>query len=216
MALNVLGDGGAIHPVVGSIFSAPMPGVSVATPGDEWSVRSADRTEIRREAAAPAPIGSPTVVGRGDAVAAAGDLRAARSSAASPIADGPSSMRPGSVGAASRVAAQPFDDSDRPAAPSAQAHEADTIFAPRDHPPLIAVPLAPRPAEPAFARPTQSRAEAAQQVGAHSRASDEIEIHIGRVEIAAVHPAPARTAPAKPTSRAASLDDYLKRRDGRS
>jgi hypothetical protein len=48
-----------------------------------------------------------------------------------------------------------------------------------------------------------------------TREADEIHIHIGRIEVTAVPPAPARPA-AKPAPRSESLDDYLKRRDGRT
>jgi hypothetical protein len=46
------------------------------------------------------------------------------------------------------------------------------------------------------------------------REPDEIRIHIGRIEVTAAPPAPApaRVAPARKTL---SLDDYLKRRNGR-
>jgi hypothetical protein len=49
-----------------------------------------------------------------------------------------------------------------------------------------------------------------------SRASDEIQIHIGRIEVTAIHPAPVRTAPAKPARCGPSLDEYLRRRNGGS
>ena len=48
----------------------------------------------------------------------------------------------------------------------------------------------------------------------HQRGSDDIQIHIGRIEIVAVPPAPARSA--APTRKSQTLDEYLKRRDGRA
>lgn len=47
------------------------------------------------------------------------------------------------------------------------------------------------------------------------REPDEIQIHIGRIEVTAVHPAPAPAA-AKTHRNVPSLDEYLKRRDRRS
>lgn len=44
---------------------------------------------------------------------------------------------------------------------------------------------------------------------------DEIQIHIGRIEVTAVHPAPAPAA-ANPKRNVPSLDEYLKRRDRRA
>jgi hypothetical protein len=45
-----------------------------------------------------------------------------------------------------------------------------------------------------------------------STATDEIQIHIGRIEITAV-PAPVKAAPQKPVYKGPSLQEYLKRRD---
>jgi hypothetical protein len=49
--------------------------------------------------------------------------------------------------------------------------------------------------------------------GAHSVEPNDIAIHIGRVEVTAVQPAPI-PAPPKPPRHAPSLDEYLKRRNG--
>jgi len=45
---------------------------------------------------------------------------------------------------------------------------------------------------------------------------DSVEIHIGRIEVTAVQPAPARVAPAKLARHAPSLEEFLKRRNGRA
>jgi hypothetical protein len=45
---------------------------------------------------------------------------------------------------------------------------------------------------------------------------DEVQIHIGRIEVVAVAPAPAAPASPKPQRRAPSLDEYLQRRDRRT
>ena len=47
------------------------------------------------------------------------------------------------------------------------------------------------------------------------READEIQIHIGRIEVTAVQQAPARTV-LKPVHKGQSLDDYLKHRDRRA
>ena len=44
----------------------------------------------------------------------------------------------------------------------------------------------------------------------------EVQIHIGRIEVTAVPPAPPRAPAAAPRRNAMSLDDYLKRRNGRA
>jgi len=51
--------------------------------------------------------------------------------------------------------------------------------------------------------------------GPSVREPDEIQIHIGRIEVTAVHPAPT-PAVAKPQRNVPSLDEYLKRRDRRT
>jgi hypothetical protein len=48
----------------------------------------------------------------------------------------------------------------------------------------------------------------------HQRGSDDIQIHIGRIEVVAVPPAAARSA--APARKSQTLDEYLKRRDGRA
>jgi hypothetical protein len=56
-----------------------------------------------------------------------------------------------------------------------------------------------------------------QPVGSHvagDQQTDEIQIHIGRIEVTAIHP-PAPTVP-KPRNKEISLDAYLERRDGRA
>jgi hypothetical protein len=59
-----------------------------------------------------------------------------------------------------------------------------------------------------------NRAAQERHVARIERPPDEIEIHIGRIEVIAVPP-PAPRAP-KPPDRSVSLDDYLSRRHGRS
>jgi hypothetical protein len=49
-----------------------------------------------------------------------------------------------------------------------------------------------------------------------ARPGDDIQIHIGRIEVTAVRPAPAPQPAARTRRGAPSLDDYLKRRDGRA
>jgi hypothetical protein len=49
-----------------------------------------------------------------------------------------------------------------------------------------------------------------------ARAPDEVQIHIGRIEVTAVQPSPAPSPPAKLRRDAMSLADYLKQRNGRS
>jgi hypothetical protein len=62
---------------------------------------------------------------------------------------------------------------------------------------------------------TKPEVERFQRAKPEARQPDEIQIHIGRIEVTAVHPAPISTA-AKFERNVPSLDEYLRRRDRRS
>ena len=66
---------------------------------------------------------------------------------------------------------------------------------------------------PADTRGKESRRDSTRYPVKSEREPDEIQIHIGRIEVVAVPPAPVREA--KPTNKPLSLDDYLKRGSGR-
>jgi len=72
-----------------------------------------------------------------------------------------------------------------------------------------AAPLTTQPL-PKAARKADKPASAAAQ-----RDADDIQIHIGRVEVIAVPPTPAPVAAKAPRKSASSLDEYLRRRDRR-
>jgi hypothetical protein len=61
----------------------------------------------------------------------------------------------------------------------------------------------------------EPKARTLQRLEPPVREPDEIQIHIGRIEVTAVHPASTQ-APAKPQRNVPSLDEYLRRRDRRS
>jgi hypothetical protein len=75
-------------------------------------------------------------------------------------------------------------------------------------------------AGPPIERPSNGRASAANGAGARragqsAHEPDEITIHIGRIEVAAV-PQPVVRPAAAPARRSISLDEYLKRGNGRA
>ncbi len=85
-------------------------------------------------------------------------------------------------------------------------------------------PLVPQLANQAIQRPAQTFPAVARKAGKRElpireakaeRQSDEIQIHIGRIEVVAAPPAPVRVE-SKPESKSPSLGDYLKLRHGRS
>jgi len=77
---------------------------------------------------------------------------------------------------------------------------------------------------PAFLSPNAQKANAqkgenrdlSHHSGLPHREPDEIQIHIGRIEVLAVPPAPAPSAALKPERGTPSLDEYLRRRDGKA
>lgn len=76
------------------------------------------------------------------------------------------------------------------------------------HPPALVVDAA-NPRTPGV--PINERRDVPRRLELPEREPDEIQIHIGRIEVVAVPPAPAR-AEAKPPHKSLNLDDYLKRR----
>jgi len=72
---------------------------------------------------------------------------------------------------------------------------------------------------PAFLSPNAQKGEnrdLSHHSGLPHREPDEIQIHIGRIEVLAVPPAPAPSAAVKPERGTPSLDEYLRRRDGKA
>lgn len=70
------------------------------------------------------------------------------------------------------------------------------------------------PANPARTAADRERSRAS-GVPAAPHEPDEINIHIGRIEVTAAQPPPPRPAAPKPHRKAPSLDEYLRRRGGR-
>ena len=101
--------------------------------------------------------------------------------------------------------------------------EKPEVVAGRRYEPLIAENLR-RTERPRFFRETSNpltsdvrREEGrnlSRRLGPPQREPDEIQIHIGRIEVTAMTPAPARPAP-RPARKSPSLDEYLKRGEGR-
>jgi hypothetical protein len=216
MALSVLKPGGAIHPVVGSIFSTPRPDASFESSGEVAIVPSGDRREFLANAVSQTAFSSPSarrLRGAVDAIEGELPAKSIPTMQSAAVSTPASTTRADSEGSSSERPrnSNQFDGRVESAASVA---ESATTSEKRTYVPLItATPSAP-PAS--FGSSRKPEAESSQPLVSRSRATDDIEIHIGRIEVAAVHPAPTRTAPVKPQRRAASLDEYLKRRDGRS
>jgi hypothetical protein len=127
-----------------------------------------------------------------------------------PIAQGDSAESFGLTSIALRSQSDRASEANEPATTS---EELEAVLVPRLYALPIAPPLQSNPSSAAPARLTQS--PLSHPFAPQARAADDIEIRIGRIEVTAVQPAPPRAAPAKPPRRGPSLNDYLRRRDGR-
>jgi hypothetical protein len=183
------------------------------------------------DAATPDPQASPPRLAPAHVVAAATTDVAPRR-ADQPRRDDPDRLRPGDEkpdsGKANAIGVQHARPTPDLAAPRANADRHDAarrdvtlVRAERTVVPLLA-PAAPTDREtPAFAalappRPASTSASQRRAPDARHAANEphEVQIHIGRIEVTAVPPAPARVAAPRRTGM--SLDDYLKRRNGRA
>jgi hypothetical protein len=118
-------------------------------------------------------------------------------------------------GAPTRLGATSTEREREPEQPEAPRSAAERAFVPlvgpitrpaaRAVPPANQQPPAPRFAAPNLARPAED-----------ARSPDEVQIHIGRIEVTAVQPPPAAPPPTRPRRGAMSLADYLKQRNGRA
>jgi hypothetical protein len=77
------------------------------------------------------------------------------------------------------------------------------------------VPMRPAIPTPLGVEKKQDKGSPSQRPEPSVREPDEIQIHIGRIEVTAMPPAAPRAAAANPRRGAPSLDEYLRRRDRR-
>ena len=208
--------GNAIHPVVRSLFSAPEPDISPETFAEEIVTSGAGR-----EFSQPARRQMPSALSETDRHSGARSSEREQPSRliATEQASGdnaPWNPRPAHVEIPQRRASslQREDEGDSRVESSPDVFEARRSSARDPFAPLIMEARVPSPPTAANGKARESAASSSQSFASPSRASDDIEIHIGRIEITAVQPAPTRTTPVKSPRRAPSLDDYLRRRDG--
>jgi len=231
-----------LHPFVGSMFAGPLPDEAAPVlPHADLSAAPEDRVAATAAAAdhavrASVPAVSPT--GAVPAQAVRGDERQVeepRNGATD--SDPPDSHNARSDGAAAEragfrpllapaeleaefQATVPHDAADARPAPSRSQPFAPS--ATRRDPARETPVIPPRPAAslrdiepPVASSPATLRRPAADErrTAARPRSSDDIHIHIGRVEVTAVPP-PAPRPPAAPARKTMTLDEYLGRRNG--
>jgi hypothetical protein len=248
LALGARQPGGAIQPVLGSVFGpppsssgleeetgdsrrqapgiaaplAPAPVIRSRQPEPEGPVsRGAEAAPARSEVQAPL-FAEPLARAALAELASESPARESPASAPAPMEEDPSrSFAP--------LFSRPMAGADAPSgpdAPSAPARKREA-FPPPEEPaerrPEAAPELAAlahfgavrsRPPHPFAARVEGKEKAAAPRARPEPREPDEIQIHIGRIEVIAVPAAPARPAPPKPRREPSRLDEYLRRRDG--
>jgi hypothetical protein len=211
LASSVAKPGDGIRPLVRSLFSAPEPRITeeivTSKVGREFSESARRRTppapsEIDRRAGARSnEREQPSRLVETEQVS--GD-------------NAPRNPRPPNVDIPQHVASSlPLDDeSDRRVGSSPGVFETSAISTRGPFAPLITEVLVASSPTAAIGKVRERAVSSSQSFAGHSRGADDIEIHIGRIEVTAVQPAPTRTTPVKSSRRAPSLDDYLRRRDG--
>jgi hypothetical protein len=212
LARSVMQPSERVHPMVGSVFSIPANQVEAeaGTPSLELGERSQEREPRERaqeqnvEISRPAPL-----IPHSELLRPVQRVQAPNEATSNPSrpvkAHEHSSEAPERepVGAAS-LARKEEGSQQNVYAPLMPVSEV------RSEPKIIPQ-IAPNPA--ASSRRDTGKVEA---VRGGKREADDIQIHIGRIEVLAIPPAPPVARPAKSPHKASSLDDYLKRRDQRT
>jgi hypothetical protein len=216
LSLGALNPGGAIHPVLGSVFSAPTFGRTPDVfPGEE-DVLSRGRSEsyVTPSREAPRVFQDPgPELGPAVSTTVPFQIRSHERTSFKPL-----------------VTRTEQEDIERSAVPSVRMKdetgrlEDPEVVHPGPYRPFVAENLRRRDHQETFrVAPSPFSADAgknekgnlSRRPGPPEREPDDIQIHIGRIEVTAVPPAPARPA-AKPARQSLNLDDYLKRGDGRA
>src|SRR5271166_4231620 len=257
MALSALNPGGSIHPVLGSVFSAPKYGRTTDTFQWEADVLSRDHPEslvtpspeatrgfqAPEAASGPSvssipPLQIPTLLPEKarqdeDSNPISEARRALQNEVSRPISEARTSFKPLVTKAQQQEVGKPAvrsvsrDDEagqlQEPIEHRRQGREQEVVHK-GVYKPLMAETLRGTAPPSIFGDKPNSFASAARKkeqeqrdvsrrgVGLPEVEPDEIQIHIGRIEVTALPQAPAPPA-AKPAPKSANLDEYLKRRD---
>ena len=211
MVSSALNPGsGAIRPVLGSIFASPRP--QDIEPTLEEDSASWPRKGKSSEATPPVPARPSVTRPEGSSILpfelygleklVQPEPHTASSTRATSTADRPAEA---AGSAESREVMQPVE---------LVRSERKEVPANREYMPLVAGDF-PRPSPPELLRDRSQAIDADKKNSqAAGRERDEIQIHIGRIEVTAVPLAPARAA-SKPARKTLALDEYLKRGDRR-
>ena len=216
-----LNSASSIHPIVGSFFSAPRDEQTPESPRQEehlWGFRERNIPYLDRTEEAVVP---PAAVRPSPFESKGTDLRR---STLLPEPTSPKSQSPLADrtlnGVAERLIKPPGTTAQRespkePVTPTIpELRRFDAVSDERGRQLIAGAVSSAKPKNPSRDRlypfPTEPKWRMS------DREPDEIQIHIGRIEVTAVPPAPAILPAPKPRHVAPSLDEYLRRRDRRT
>jgi len=212
LARSVMQTSERVHPTVGSVFSIPANKVEAEAgkPSLELGERSQEREPREREQEQNVEISRPApLIPHNELLRPVRRVQAPNEATSNP-------SQPVKAHEHSSVAPQREPISAASLAPKEEGSQ-QNVYAPlmpvsevRSEPKIVPQ-IAPNRA--ASSRRDTGKVEA---VRGGEREADDIQIHIGRIEVVAMAPAPAVARPAKSPQKAPSLDDYLKRRDRRT
>jgi hypothetical protein len=216
VAASVIQPQSKLRPILGSVFAPPVLRSAEAPLSAEAQIASQTFLPHRQESVAPPAFNASTPAGR-DSL-----LPAIAQEEFSPV----SSHRSPNTDQVPLIAVTSLGELQKPTQAHPQTENLDRSLASLkpaaavSYQPLIAAMqetsprLQPREPMPAAATIRSARAEAARRSQPAQREPDEIHIHIGRIEVAAIPqqaPRPAATA----ARRSLNLSDYLKHSSGR-
>ena len=233
LAASVSRERSSIHPLVTPLFAGTQEAVELPAIEEEQIISPRSQTEVpeaQGDAHLPAieeeQITSPrrqTEVREAPAEARQPEISRPGTSSAIDGAGGPRSEHPAAPVARTRpqvkpVSAAPEEPSSLSAAasqfPAPPSRNADEEFpAAGSYTPLLAVNTIQNAAPFASASVKQQRTRSSSSLHRARPAGepDEVQIHIGRIEVTAVAPSPSSRAPINPARKSPSLDEYLKR-----
>jgi hypothetical protein len=200
-----------VRPLVGSVFSANKGAPETEDFSSASMIPSISETTPAKSSQSPESQNSPeTLLSQNEGVTASTrkDMSAA--------ANEPSAIQP-LLPTRQQLAAQAHEHPDEEAIASPEdVNPREAIYTPLiANSPAHSAQNSLASVPPNFSSPMNHEKQRAAASRAAAREPDEIQIHIGRIEISAVPQTPAAPA-VKAARKSSSLDDYLRRRDRRS
>jgi hypothetical protein len=214
----------SIHPTLGSLFSAPIYGAPLETVQPEENLILSNRPEpTMKPAAEPVPILTPRRVSTPETPRRDADtkpLSEERILEPLVVPRPEATEEPAAAFFTTKLAASQTREPDETSSNLAPELEGVPRYSYRplieeDYRPAVAAKIFSDSAPRAFGATGAPQRDVPNRIPQPERERDEIEIHIGRIEVTAVPQVAARPA-APPARKSLNLDEYLKRRDRRA